>query len=68
MPVLPGEFCGQRNLAGYSPWGGEKSDTAEATEHACIKGIKTMIWGAVSLDQMIKNLPAMQESWVRYLG
>ena len=26
---LPGEFRGQRNLAGYSPWGHKESDTAE---------------------------------------
>ena len=28
---LPGEFHGQRNLVGYSPWGRKESD---ATEHA----------------------------------
>ena len=26
---LPGEFHGQRNLAGYSPWGRKESDIAE---------------------------------------
>ena len=26
---LPGEFHGQRNLAGYSPWGSKESDTTE---------------------------------------
>ena len=32
IPVfLPGESHGQRILAGYSPWGHEKSDTTEAT-------------------------------------
>ena len=30
MPVcLPGEFLGQRGLAGYSPWGRKESDTTE---------------------------------------
>ena len=24
---LPGESCGQRSLAGYSPWGRKESDT-----------------------------------------
>ena len=28
--LLPGKFCGQRNLAGYSQWGLKESD---ATEH-----------------------------------
>ena len=26
---LPGEFHGQKSLAGYSPWGGKESDTTE---------------------------------------
>ena len=26
---LPGEFHGQRHLAGYSPWGSKESDTTE---------------------------------------
>ena len=26
---LPGEFHGQRNLTGYSPWGCKEPDTAE---------------------------------------
>ena len=28
---LPGEFCGQRSLAGYSPVGYNESDTTEMT-------------------------------------
>ena len=28
---LPGEFHGQRSLAGHSPWGHKESDTTEAT-------------------------------------
>ena len=29
-PVFwPGEFLGQRSLAGYSPWGHKESDTTE---------------------------------------
>ena len=28
---LPGESHGQRNLAGYSPWDREESDTTEVT-------------------------------------
>ena len=26
---LPGEFHGQKNLVGYSPWGCKESDTTE---------------------------------------
>ena len=36
---IPGEFHGQRSLAGYSPWGHEESDTTEATEHACTNAL-----------------------------
>ena len=28
---LPGEFPGQRSLAGYGPWGCKESDTTEVT-------------------------------------
>ena len=28
---LPGTFCGQRSLVGYSPWGSKQSDTTEQT-------------------------------------
>ena len=28
---MPGEFYGQRSLAGYSPWGCKEADTAEVT-------------------------------------
>ena len=27
--LLPGEFHGQRSLAGYRPWGGKESDMTE---------------------------------------
>ena len=30
---LPGEFHGQRNLAGYSPWGCKESDKTEQPTH-----------------------------------
>ena len=34
-PVFwPGEFHGQRSLAGYSPWGHTELDTTEATYQA----------------------------------
>ena len=30
---LPGEFLGQRSLAGYSPWGPKQSDNTEQLTH-----------------------------------
>ena len=29
LVVLPGEFDGQRNMVGYSPWGHTESDTTK---------------------------------------
>ena len=37
---LPGEFHGQRNLAGYSPWGRKESDTTERLTLSVPQGIK----------------------------
>ena len=33
---LPGEFHGQRSLAGYSPWGHKESDTTEHLTHTYV--------------------------------
>ena len=30
---LPGKFCGQRSLAGYSPWGFKDLDMTELSRH-----------------------------------
>ena len=50
-------------MVGYSPWGPKKSDTTEQL-HIHI----TDITGASLVAQLVKNLPAMQETWVRSLG
>ena len=34
---LPGEFHGQRSLAGYSPWGLKESDMTEQLKHTLTK-------------------------------
>ena len=41
-----------------SPWGHRESDTTE----------RLNLFGASLLAQTIKNLPTMQETWVRFLG
>ena len=43
--ILPGEFHGQRSLAGYSPWGGKESDTTEQLSLTQSKGIQSYIQG-----------------------
>ena len=51
---LPGKYQGQKSLVGYSPRGHKES--AENTHFAA------------PVAQSAKNLPAMQETWVRSLG
>ena len=42
---LPGEFHGQRSLAGYSPQGRTESDTTEAIQHTCmLQQTSRMAW------------------------
>ena len=36
---LPGEFHGQRSLAGYSPWGHKELDTTEQVILSCISKV-----------------------------
>ena len=36
---LLGEFHGQRNLVGYSPWSCKESDTTEQLAHTLSKGL-----------------------------
>ena len=38
--ILPGKSHGERNPAGYSPWGHKGSDRTEATWHICQGGIQ----------------------------
>ena len=37
---LPGEFHGQRSLAGYSSWGNKESDTTELLTHRYIRSLE----------------------------
>ena len=49
---------GQGSLICCSPWGRKESDRTEQLN----------LFGASLLAQTLKNLPAMQETWVRLLG
>ena len=40
---LPGETHGQRSLAGHGPWGRRESDTTEATKHAQVEGLASVL-------------------------
>ena len=51
---------------GYSPWGYKESDTTEQLSTAQ-HGRFCFIWASL-VAQLVKNLPAMQETHVRSLG
>ena len=53
---LPGESRGQRNLAGYSPWGHKELDTTEATQHT-----HTEILCPNSLHSFLLSLPQLSQ-------
>ena len=38
--ILPGEYHGQRSLAGYCPWGCKEADMAGSDKDACTKDIQ----------------------------
>ena len=54
----PGDGEGQGSLASCSPWGHKESDTTLATEEQPF----ITKFGASSVAQSVKNLPAMQET------
>ena len=59
---LPGESQGRRSLVGCRLWDRAESDTTEATlqQHSVAR--------ASLIAQLVKNLPAMQETPVWFLG
>ena len=66
---LPGKSHGQRSLVGYSPWGHKESDTTERlTGHFSVSCIMYNEKWAFLVAQLVKNLPTMQETPVRFLG
>ena len=81
-PVFwPGESHGWRSLVGYSPWGRTELNMTEATWHtesslinsiSCnmhtVHLITQMFKNTFLVTQMLKYLPAMQETQVHYLG
>ena len=60
---LPGESHGQRSLVGYSPWGCKESDTTEQ-----LHSFTHELYRASLVAKQVKNLPAIQETLVQFLG
>ena len=62
---LPGEFHGQRSLAGYSPWGRKDSDMTEQLKLILSsKLIAITLYAVYLVSQTVKSMPAMQETQV----
>ena len=64
---LPGEFHGQKSLVGYSSWGCKELDMTERLTLLLIitTASSTRAFFRASLvAQMVKNLPAIWETWV----
>ena len=60
---LPRESQGQGSLVGCRLWGRTESDTTEVTSQQQ----RTIIWASL-IAQLVKNLPAVQETPVQFLG
>ena len=54
---LPGEFHGQRSLAGYSPWGRKESDTTERLTHMMRVLLSSLccMWENCSTGMLVAN-------------
>ena len=66
---VPGESHGQKSLAGYSIKGHKRWTHWSDLAHACCPIKCSTYWRRASLvAQLVKNLPAMRETWVRSLG
>ena len=60
--LLPGEFHGQRSLAGYSLWGHKESDTTEATMYACTHSPREVMstYAGCSQDPVPQQYPSQK--------
>ena len=58
---LPGEFNGQRSLAGYSPWGHTELDMTERLTHTDTQTFESILIYPLGSTR-VKNLLAMQET------
>ena len=61
--LLPGESHGGRSLVGYSPWGCKESDMTEQ-----LHSLTHELYRASLVAKRVKNLPAIQETSVQFLG
>ena len=68
LVFLPGESHGQRSLAGYSPQGCKELDMTEVTQYAHMHASMHRLVNGLPGSSVVKNLPIMQETWVRSLG
>ena len=71
LVFLPGEFHGQRSLVGYRPWCHKGLDMAipglGSSPGEAIGYPLQYSWASL-VAQMVKNPPAMLETWIPSLG
>ena len=69
---LPRKCLGQRNPAGYSPWGHSELDMTERLTHthAVTRALWVLLIGASQVALVVKNLPAnaRDQMWVPSLS
>ena len=53
---------------GYSPWGHRESDLTEQAHTSMFHLFAVSMLTASLVAKMVKNLPAMRETWVRSLA
>ena len=62
---MPGKSHGLRSLEGYSPWGRKGSDTTDGLQ---LSSALRPNFRASLIAQLVKTLPAVQNTLVRFLG
>ena len=53
--VLPGEFHGQRSLAGYNPWGHKESDVTEWLTFSFFSYLVNVMWTFTGTQTMVTS-------------
>ena len=63
LVFLPGEFHGQRNLAGYIPWGCKELDMIEQLNLFNHKGLDVYFTGETIRRRSLNNRVIIKRAW-----
>ena len=61
---LPGEFYGQKSLAGYGPWGLKESDMTKLTEHVCKENLLYSIENSTQFSVITYMERKSKKEWI----